>query len=149
MIVYDRLYIGGRWTEPTDPQLLDIRSPHDRSLIGRAAQATNADIDKAVAAAREAFDHGPWGRTTPEQRQDFIVRLNKLRAARADEIAGRISAEVGAARWFTDWGQPALDKQADAYLRAGWAPRGAWCAGRRSASWPRSSRGTRPIPRRW
>ncbi|HYS37132.1 MAG TPA: aldehyde dehydrogenase [Pseudonocardiaceae bacterium] len=127
MIVYDRLYIGGRWTEPTDPQLLDIRSPHDRSLIGRAAQATNADIDKAVAAAREAFDHGPWGRTTPEQRQDFIVRLNKLRAARADEIAGRISAEVGAARWFTDWGQPALDKQADAYLRAarsfGWEER--------------------------
>jgi acyl-CoA reductase-like NAD-dependent aldehyde dehydrogenase len=127
MIVYDRLYIGGRWTEPTDPQLLDIRSPHDRSLIGRAAQATNADVDKAVAAARDAFDHGPWGRTKPAERQDVIVRLNKLRAARADEIAGRISAEVGAARWFTDWGQPALDKQADAYLRAarsfGWEER--------------------------
>jgi acyl-CoA reductase-like NAD-dependent aldehyde dehydrogenase len=118
MIVYDRLYIGGRWTELADPRLLDIRSPHDRSLIGRAAQATNADIDKAVAAARDAFDHGPWGRTTPEERQDVVARLNKLRAARADEIAGRISAEVGAARWFTDWGQPALDKQADAYLRA-------------------------------
>ncbi|HEY3609688.1 MAG TPA: aldehyde dehydrogenase [Pseudonocardiaceae bacterium] len=118
MIVYDKPYIGGRWTEPADPQLLDIRSPHDRTLIGRAAQATIDDVDKAVAAARDAFDHGPWGRTTPEERQEIIVRLDKLRAARADEIADRISAEVGAARWFTGWGQSALDRQADAYLRA-------------------------------
>ena len=80
MIVYDKLYIGGRWTEPTDPQLLDIRSPHDRALIGRAAQATTDDVDKAVAAARDAFDHGPWGRTTPEERQDVIVRQSACRA---------------------------------------------------------------------
>ncbi|MFD3926276.1 aldehyde dehydrogenase [Streptomyces sp. NPDC058614] len=118
MIVYDKLYIGGHWTDPTDPQLLDIRSPHDRSLLGRAAQATTADVDKAVAAAREAFDHGPWSRTTPEERQAFVVRLNELRAGRAKEIAARISAETGAALWFAEWGQPALDKQADAYLRA-------------------------------
>jgi len=118
VIVYDKLYLGGRWTEPADSHLLDVRSPHDRSLLGRAAQATAADIDKAVAAARDAFDQGPWGRTTPEERQEVVVLLNALRAARADEIAARISAEVGAARWFTGWGQPALDKQADAYLRA-------------------------------
>ncbi|MFE9764592.1 aldehyde dehydrogenase [Streptomyces sp. NPDC005808] len=118
MIIYDKLYIGGRWTDPADPQLLDIRSPHDRSLLGRAAQATTADVDKAVAAAREAFDHGPWSRTTPQERQALVVRLNELRAGRAKEIAARISAEVGAALWFAEWGQPALDKQADAYLRA-------------------------------
>jgi aldehyde dehydrogenase (NAD+) len=90
-----------------------------------------------VAAARDAFDHGPWGRTTPEERQDVVVRLNKLRAARADEIAGRISAEVGAARWFTDWGQPALDKQADAYLRAA-----------RSFGWEEPLGGSRSLVRR-
>lgn len=118
MIIYDKLYIGGRWTDPADPQLLDIRSPHDRSLLGRVAQATTADVDKAVAAAREAFDHGPWSRTTPEERQALVVRLNELRAGRAKEIAARVSAEVGAALWFAEWGQPALDKQADAYLRA-------------------------------
>lgn len=59
MNVYDRLYVAGSWTTPSNPELLDIRSPHDRSVIGRAAQAQPADVDRAVAAARAAFERGP------------------------------------------------------------------------------------------
>jgi aldehyde dehydrogenase (NAD+) len=119
MIVRDKLYIGGRWTTPADPDSqLDIRSPHDQSLLGRVAQAGNADVDAAVAAAREAFDNGPWPRTTPEQRQEIIRRVNALREARADEVAAAISAENGSAGWFTKAGQPFLTRQVNAYLKA-------------------------------
>jgi aldehyde dehydrogenase (NAD+) len=118
MITYDKLYIGGRWIAPADPELLEIRSPHDRRLLGLAAQGTPADIDKAVAAAREAFDHGPWPRMTPEARQEVVARFTKLRGERAQESAALISSENGAPLWFTSWGAPALDLAADAYLRA-------------------------------
>ncbi|WP_406273471.1 aldehyde dehydrogenase [Actinacidiphila glaucinigra] len=119
MIIRDRLYIGGSWVTPSDPDLLlDIRSPHDRSVLGRVAQAADADVDAAVAAAREAFDHGPWPRTDPKDRQEVIRRVNALREARSDEIAAAISAENGSAGWFTRAGQPFLTRQVAAYLKA-------------------------------
>jgi acyl-CoA reductase-like NAD-dependent aldehyde dehydrogenase len=118
MIVRDKLYIGGTWVKPSDPDLLDIRSPHDRSVLGRVAQAAEADVDAAVAAARDAFDNGPWPRTDPKERQEVIRRLNALREARADEIAAAISAENGSAGWFTKVGQPFLTRQVNAYLKA-------------------------------
>jgi acyl-CoA reductase-like NAD-dependent aldehyde dehydrogenase len=118
MITRDKLYIGGTWVQPSDPQLLEIRSPHDQSVLGRVAQATRADIDRAVAVAREAFDHGPWPHATPEQRQETIRHLNALREERADEVAAAISAENGSALWFTKMGQPFLTRQVAAYLKA-------------------------------
>jgi aldehyde dehydrogenase (NAD+) len=118
MVTRDKLYIGGRWVEPSDHELLEIRSPHDQSVLGQVAQAADADIDRAVAVAREAFDHGPWPHTTPEQRQEIIRRLNTLREARADEVAAAISAENGSALWFTKRGQSFLTRQVTAYLKA-------------------------------
>ena len=84
MITYDRLYIGGRWTEPAKKDLLEVRSPHDRSLVGLAAEATEPDVDLAVDAARKAFDEGPWPRLTPAERQDVIARFNDLYAKRTE-----------------------------------------------------------------
>jgi acyl-CoA reductase-like NAD-dependent aldehyde dehydrogenase len=119
MIIRDKLYIGGSWVAPSNPDLLlDILSPHDQSVLGRVAQAGNADVDAAVDAARKAFDNGPWPHTTPEERQEIIRRLNALREARSDEIAEAISAENGSAGWFTKAGQPFLTRQVNAYLKA-------------------------------
>ena len=119
MTLRDRLFIGGSWVTPSDPDLiLEIRSPHDQSVLGRVAQAADADVDAAVAAAREAFDNWPWPRTDPKERQEVIRRVNALREARADEIAAAISAENGSAGWFTRAGQPFLTRQVDAYLKA-------------------------------
>lgn len=119
MITYDRLYIGGSWTAPSAAApTLDIRSPHDRSVIGRAAQAAPEDVDRAVAAARTAFDEGPWPRTAPAERIAVIRRLNALREERSEEIAALIAAENGSAGWFTRAGQPGLTRQANAYLKA-------------------------------
>ncbi|MFF1836054.1 aldehyde dehydrogenase [Streptomyces sp. NPDC058231] len=118
MIVRDKLYLGGSWVAPGNAELLEIRSPHDRRILGRVAQAVDTDVDAAVAAAREAFDNGPWPRTDPKERQEVIRRLNALREARADEIAEAISAENGSAGWFTRLGQPFLSRQVNAYLQA-------------------------------
>lgn len=118
MITYDKLFIGGTWTEPSNPQLLDILSPHDESVVGRAAQAQPADVDRAVAIARAAFDEGTWPNTPPAERIAVLRRLNSLREARAEEIAAVITAENGSAGWFTRAGQPGLSRQADAYLKA-------------------------------
>ncbi|MFD0317771.1 aldehyde dehydrogenase [Streptomyces flavalbus] len=118
MITYDRLFIGGAWTEPSDPGLLDIASPHDRSVVGRAAQARPADVDRAVAAARESFEAGAWRLTPPAERVATLRRFNALREEDAERIAQLISLENGSAGWFTRAGQPGLTRQANAYLKA-------------------------------
>ncbi|MEU1425102.1 aldehyde dehydrogenase [Kitasatospora sp. NPDC005751] len=118
MIVYDRLFIAGAWTEPSEAALLDIRSPHDRTVIGRAAQARRADVDRAVAAARAAFVEGTWRDTPPLERVAVLRRFNALRERQAERIAALIAAENGSAGWFTRAGQPGLTRQANAYLKA-------------------------------
>ncbi|MFJ6391135.1 aldehyde dehydrogenase [Streptomyces sp. NPDC091972] len=118
MITYARLFIGGTWVEPSNPELLDISSPHDRSVIGRAAQAQPADIDRAVAAARASFDEGAWRLTPPAERIAVLRRFNALREESAEKIAHLISLENGSAGWFTRAGQPGLTRQANAYLKA-------------------------------
>ncbi|MFD6277361.1 aldehyde dehydrogenase [Streptomyces sp. NPDC060209] len=118
MITYDRLFIAGSWTAPSGTELMEIRSPHDQSVIGRAAQALPADVDRAVAAARAAFDAGTWQGTAPAERVAVLRRFNALREANAKKIAALISAENGSAGWFTLAGQPGLTRQANAYLKA-------------------------------
>ncbi|GGM22741.1 aldehyde dehydrogenase [Streptomyces fumigatiscleroticus] len=118
MITYDRLFIGGSWVEPSSPELLDIASPHDQSVIARAAQARPADIDRAVAAARKSFDEGVWRLTPPAERIAVLRRFNALREENAEKIAHLISLENGSAGWFTRAGQPGLTRQANAYLKA-------------------------------
>ncbi|MEU1532028.1 aldehyde dehydrogenase [Streptomyces fagopyri] len=115
---YDRLFIGGSWTEPSDPELLDIRSPHDQSVVARAAQARPADIDHAVAAARASFEAGVWSSTPPAERLALLRRFNGLREENAEKIAALITAENGSAGWFTLAGQGGLTRQANAYFKA-------------------------------
>jgi aldehyde dehydrogenase (NAD+) len=118
LIVRDRLYIGGRWTEPDSPALLEIRSPHDGTVLGQVVQATTVDVDRAVAVARKTFDLGSWRHVTPKERRGLIARLNEVREARADDVAEAISVENGSPLWFTRMGQQFLTRQVVAYLRA-------------------------------
>lgn len=117
MKIYDKLYIGGQWVASTS-ELLEIRSPHNKELIGLAAQANAADVDLAVAKAKEAFLTGPWPRKTPEERQAVIARFNELHAARSEELAALVTLENGSPIWFTHSLQVSLSEQTNAYLRA-------------------------------
>lgn len=151
VIIYDRLFLGGSSVSPGGPELLDIASPHDRSVIGRAAQAQPADVDRAVAAARASFEAGVWRTTPPGERIAVLRRGNALCEENAEKVAHLISQENGSAGWFTPAGQPGLTRQADACLKAaeefGWegtlvssdpaSPVRSVVRREASASWPR------------
>jgi acyl-CoA reductase-like NAD-dependent aldehyde dehydrogenase len=108
--MWDReyLFIGGEWVVPSDGGRIEVISPHSEEVVGRAPAAGTADVDRAVAAARQAFDEGPWPRTTPAQRVEGIRRLAELYGEQRKEIAGIISAELGAPITFAKRAQVAL-----------------------------------------
>ena len=60
-----RPYIDGEWAEPSDGRLVDVINPTTEEPIGHAHLAGPADVDRAVRAARAAFDTGPWAASTP------------------------------------------------------------------------------------
>ena len=110
----DRLFIGGRWVAPSDGRLVDVIDPFTEKPIGRAALGGAADLDRAVRAARDAFDAGPWARAMPVERATVMARAGELLAERADELTRTITREVGsplpiatmqphACRLFLDW----------------------------------------------
>ena len=105
MLIWDKLYIGGNWTAPLTTDVIDVRSPHDGSPVGRVPLAGPGDIDAAVAAARAAFDKGPWPRLTPEERIAVVNRFATRYAERVDELGTVITAEMGSPRWFSELGQ--------------------------------------------
>jgi aldehyde dehydrogenase (NAD+) len=104
-LVYDQLYIGGRWQSPATGNRLAVISPHTEERIGETPEAAPEDVDKAVAAARRAFDAGPWPRLTPAQRMEKIEKLAALYSGQTDEMADLITAEMGSPRSFSRLGQ--------------------------------------------
>jgi len=104
-LVYDKLYIGGRWQSPSTSKRLSVISPHTEDPIGEAPEAAPADVDKAVVAARAAFDNGPWPRLTPLERMDKIEKLAAVYSGHTDEMADLITAEMGSPRSFSRLGQ--------------------------------------------
>jgi aldehyde dehydrogenase (NAD+) len=96
MYYRDKLFIGGQWTAPDSGTSLDVISPHSEEVIGKVAMAAPSDVDRAVRAARAAFDEGPWPRLQPGERLDAINRLAALYKERRGEMIELISAEIGA-----------------------------------------------------
>lgn len=92
---YERVFIGGDWTAPATTQTIDVVSPVTEEVIGRVPAGTVADIETAVAAARQAFDRGPWPRLGPGERAAVLDRLASLFAARSDDLSALITAQMG------------------------------------------------------
>lgn len=77
------------------PQPYDVISPRDGQVITTIAHAGPEEVDAAVAAARAAFDTGPWPRLLPRERGEVLVRLAALIERDADELARLITMEMG------------------------------------------------------
>ncbi len=105
---HDRLFIGGDWAAPAGTGTIDVISPHTEEVIGRVPEGTEADIDAAVAAARRAFDEGPWPRMTPAERAEIVGRLASIYAERQQEMADLVTAEMGSPIMFSVFGQAAI-----------------------------------------
>lgn len=102
---YDRLFIGGDWVRPEGTATLEVISPHSEQPIGRVPQAAPADIDRAVKAARAAFEAGEWPRLTPRQRGEHLSRLARAYEPHANDIAALITDEMGSPISYSQFGQ--------------------------------------------
>ncbi|MFW0793504.1 aldehyde dehydrogenase [Gordonia sp. CPCC 205515] len=92
---YDKLFIGGKWVDPESAETFAVISPSTEEVIARVPQGTTADMDKAVAAARAAFDQGPWPRMALEERIAVLRKLSAKLEERQDDAAELVSAEMG------------------------------------------------------
>jgi aldehyde dehydrogenase (NAD+) len=102
---YDRLFIGGDWIDPEGTGTIDVISPVTEEVVGRVPDGTEADIDKAVAAARRAFDHGPWPRMTPAERGEILRAVATQIMAEMGDMAEIITREMGSPITFSGMGQ--------------------------------------------
>jgi betaine-aldehyde dehydrogenase len=87
-------YIGGRWEAQSGTESIDVVSASTEEVIGTVPEGTPADVDRAVRAARTAFD-GAWGQTSVPERADWLRKLADALKQRAEQIANTISQEVG------------------------------------------------------
>jgi aldehyde dehydrogenase (NAD+) len=95
--MYERegLYVGGRWVAPAGGAVLDVINPSTEQVIGHAPLASPADVHGAVAAARQAFDAGPWPRTSPEERAEALASMAAYLTERARPLAELNIDEAG------------------------------------------------------
>src|SRR4051812_28506457 len=93
----DRIYIGGEWVRPTGNTSLTLINPATENVVGVFPEASRADIDTAVAAARRAFDDGPWPRMSPQERGAILLKAGELLSKRAPELGLTQTLEVGIA----------------------------------------------------
>jgi aldehyde dehydrogenase (NAD+) len=90
---YDKIYIDGQWVPSTGPGVIEVIDASSEEPCGHVPEGTADDIDRAVRAARQAFE--TWGATEKEERQKVMQALAEGLQARSDEIAETIAAELG------------------------------------------------------
>ena len=95
-----RLYIDGSWTDAQGGATYDVINPATEEVIARAPSATTADLDRAITAARRAFDEGPWPRSTKQDRAKTIMRLVAALERRKEDIR-QLLITMGGAEYVT------------------------------------------------
>jgi acyl-CoA reductase-like NAD-dependent aldehyde dehydrogenase len=95
VLEHGQLFIGGAFTDPVGDTAIEVVSPHSEQVIGRVPHASREDVDRAVAAARRAFDSGPWPHLPLEERIAVVTRIKDAFALRHEEIARLISMQNG------------------------------------------------------
>src|SRR4051812_40226329 len=89
----DKLYIGGAWVAPSSDATIAVENPATEEILGHVPAGAAADVDRAVAAARAAFDG--WAGTPMAERGAVLDRLHTALAARAGDIARTVGLELG------------------------------------------------------
>jgi len=82
----DRFFIGGEWVAPSSDSMFDVIDSGTEELFVRVAEAQRPDIERAVTAAREAFDQGPWPRLTHHERAGYLRAIGEGLRARTDDL---------------------------------------------------------------
>jgi aldehyde dehydrogenase (NAD+) len=100
-----KFYIDGEWADPATPATLDVINPTTEEPFARISMGSAADVDKAVAAAKAAFES--YSKTTVQERIELLGAILGEYAKRYDEIAAAISTEMGAPIWLSKAAQAA------------------------------------------
>ncbi len=101
----DTLFIGGEFMTPSSNRTIEVISPYTEEIIGVAPEADEEDIDRAVAAARAAFDDGGWASTDSQERSEMLRAISAGISGRMTEFAELITAENGCPATFSMMGQ--------------------------------------------
>ncbi len=101
----DRFYIGGEWVEPHSTKTTDVLNPATEEVIGTAIVPDPTDAERAITAARAAFDEGPWPRMEPKERAAKLREVYEILYARKRDIGNLLIAEVGATLTLAKTGQ--------------------------------------------
>src|SRR4029077_17679375 len=102
---YDKLFIGGKWTEPSTSEVIEVHCPATGEYVGKVPLAAAAHGYAAGAGARAALCHcrwaraslenGPWPTTPPKERASFIANAPKSREARKPLFSKLLADETG------------------------------------------------------
>jgi aldehyde dehydrogenase (NAD+) len=95
--------MGGKWVAPLGSDTIDVVSPSTEQTIGRVPAASPADLDRAVAAARQTFDAGEWSSLPPADRASYLGAIADELEVRRDQFAETLASEAGLPRsvWAT------------------------------------------------
>ena len=91
----DRLYIGGQWVKPSTDAMIDVLDSNTEELYISVANAQAPDMDRAIAAARSAFDDGPWPRLTHAARAEYLRAMATELATHNDVLTDMWPRESG------------------------------------------------------
>ena len=101
-----QFYIDGQWVDPAVPRALDVINPSTEEPVARISLGSAADVDKAVAAARRAFE--TYSRTTREERLALLGKVLEVYQKRYGDVVAAISQEMGAPLWLSKAAQAAM-----------------------------------------
>jgi len=90
-----QLFINGQWTDAASGRTFDTPNPATGETLATIAEGDAEDINRAVRAARKAFEDGPWGKMSPSERGRIIWRIGDLILEHRDELAQLESLDNG------------------------------------------------------
>ena len=95
-----QFYIDGAWVDPVESKTMDVIDPATEKACAVISMGSKADVDKAVVAARKAFE--TFSETSKDERLALLKKLAEVMARRNDEMGEAIRLELGAPRNFAD-----------------------------------------------
>jgi acyl-CoA reductase-like NAD-dependent aldehyde dehydrogenase len=120
----DRFFIGGEWVAPSSNATIDVIDSHSEEVYFSVAEAQADDMERAIVAARGAFDNGPWPFLSHGERAEYLRALGKELAARGDALGEIWPRESGILAIMAKYAAPAFATVFDYY--AGLADTFAW-----------------------
>jgi phenylacetaldehyde dehydrogenase len=115
-----QIFVGGAWRAPASGETYQTINPATEEPSAEVGKGDERDIDAAVAAARKAFDEGPWPRMSPHERGRIVWKLGELIQQNLDEMARLESLCTG--KTLFDSGKVEIPFAAEVFrYYAGWA----------------------------